>query len=246
MMNIKVNILTWYFLFISFICGYLNISLIIFFIVIIHELGHVTILKLLGYKINSINIYPFGGIINLSKDLNTPLLKEFIIASAGIFFQLILFLIMPYLLTNLHYHLFLKYNLAIILFNLIPIIPLDGAVFLNLFFNKFFSYKKSLLISNLFSFVFIFIYILFNYWYSLNNYLIISLFIYKTIEKIKNSPYLYNKFLLERYLNNYNFKYLSTKKGNLDILKIDTYQYFKENNKLISEKEKLQRRFDKP
>ena len=43
----------------------------------------------------------------------------------------------------------------------------------------------------------------------------------------------------------YKFKYISTKKGNLDILKIDTYQYFKESGKIVSEAKKLQERFDK-
>ena len=51
--------------------------------------------------------------------------------------------------------------------------------------------------------------------------------------------------LFERYLKKYKFKYISTKKGNLDILKIDTYQYFKESGKMVSEAKKLQERFDK-
>ena len=86
-------------------------------------------------------------------------------------------------------------------------------------------------------------YSFFNYWYSINNYCIISLFIYKTINYIKNNKIIYNKFLLERHLNNYHFKYLSLKKGPLDILKINTYQYFKEKNKIVSEKDKLKKRF---
>lgn len=75
--------------------------------------------------------------------------------------------------------------------------------------------------------------------------MIITLFIYKIYEAIKNYKYIYNRFLLERHLNNYNFRYLSTKKGNLDILKLDTYQYFKENSNIISEKEFLRKKFDK-
>ena len=63
--------------------------------------------------------------------------------------------------------------------------------------------------------------------------------------QVKDYKYIYNKFLLERYLKKYKFKYISTKKGNLDILKIDTYQYFKENEKIVSEAKKLQERFDK-
>ena len=246
MMNIKVNALTWYFLFIAFICGYINAGLIIFLIVILHELGHVIIIKILKYEIKEINIYPFGGIIKLDKDINTPLKSELLIAIAGITMQLILFFIMPYFLNHFHYNLFFKYNITIILFNLIPIEPLDGAKILNVLFNKFMPFKKSLYCSNIFSLLFILIYVFMNYWYSLNNYLIIVLFIYKTIDKIKNTKYIYNRFLLERYLNNYKFKYLSTKSGNLDILKIDTYQYFIEGRNIVSERKKLEKLFDKP
>ena len=64
-------------------------------------------------------------------------------------------------------------------------------------------------------------------------------------KQVKEYKYIYNKFLLERYLKKYKFKYISTKKGNLDILKIDTYQYFKEKGKIVSEAKKLQERFDK-
>ena len=62
---------------------------------------------------------------------------------------------------------------------------------------------------------------------------------------LKRQDYLYNKFLLERYLKKYKFNYISTKKGNLDILKLDTYQYFKEDEKIVSEAKKLEERFDK-
>ena len=57
--------------------------------------------------------------------------------------------------------------------------------------------------------------------------------------------YIYNRFLLERYLKKYKFKYLNTKVGTLDILKLDTYQYFKEDKKIVSEEKKLAERFDK-
>ena len=38
---------------------------------------------------------------------------------------------------------------------------------------------------------------------------------------------------------------INTKKGNLDILKIDTYQYFIKNDKVISEKSLLKKIYDR-
>ena len=243
---IKINPLTLYFLLLLFLCGFIKIGLIIFFIVIIHELGHVFFIKLFKYKIIDITIYPFGGIIKTNKDINTPTNKELLIASGGIIFQLILFIIIYLIPINiLTKELFYKYNLSIMLFNILPIIPLDGSIILNSLLNKMLSYKQSYYIYTIISILFTIIYLLFNYWFSLNNYLIVSLFIIKTYYAIKNYKYLKTRFLLERYLNKYDFKYISTKSGNLDILKLDTYQYFKEGNKIISEHTKLKEKFDK-
>lgn len=79
----------------------------------------------------------------------------------------------------------------------------------------------------------------------INLIIIIIFLVYKVAKEQVKIPEIYNKFLLERYLKKYKFKYISTKKGNLDILKIDTYQYFKERGKIVSEAKKLQERFDK-
>ena len=243
---IKVNCLTIYFLLILLFCGYLKVGLIIFFIVIIHELGHIFFIKLFKYKVQSITIYPFGGFTKISKDINTPINNELLIAIGGILFQTILFTFMHFLpLSIITKNLIYKYNLSIMLFNMLPIIPLDGSIIIQAMLNKHFSFKSSYYISLFISILGIILYVLSNYWFSLNNYLIISLFIVKTYYAYKNYSYIFNKFLLERYLNKYEFKYLSTKEGNLDILKLDTYQYFKEKGKIIGEDKKLREKFDK-
>lgn len=243
---IKVNFLTLYFLLLLFLCGFIKIGLIIFFIVILHELGHVFFIKLFKYKIIDITIYPFGGIIKTDKDINTPPNKELLIASGGIIAQMILFIVISFLPINiLTKELLYKYNLSIMFFNILPIIPLDGSIIINSLLNKVFSYKISYYLYIIISILFTIIYLLFNYWYSINNYLIVSLFIIKTYYAIKNYKYLKTRFLLERYLNKYDFKYISTKSGDLDILKLDTYQYFREQDCIISERKKLQEKFDK-
>ena len=73
-LKIKVNYLTLYFLLILFLCGYIKNALIIFGIVIFHELGHILISIILGYKIKSVELFPFGGITkidNIYKTLRT-------------------------------------------------------------------------------------------------------------------------------------------------------------------------------
>ncbi len=236
---IKLDYTSLYLLFILLICGYIKIGLFITFIILFHELGHVLVCLLFKYKILSITIYPFGGIINLEKDINTSPSKDIILSLAGIFMQIML---IPFLKNPL----LIKYNLSILTFNLLPIIPLDGANLLKAILNKYFSFKVSYKLYIFISIISIIMYIVFNYKYNINNYLIVSIFIYRVYKDIKDYKYIYNRFLLERYLKKYRFKYISTKKGTLDILKLDTYQFFREDESIVSEAKKLQEKFDKP
>ena len=242
---IKIDLFTIYFLLILLLSGYIKVGLIILFIVLMHEIGHLITIRYFKYKIIDCTIYPFGGITKIEKDINTPVKKEFLIAISGILMQVTLQIIIFFLpINSLTKAIFYKYNLSIMFFNMLPIIPLDGSIILKSVLNKYFSFKNSYIIYLVLSSISIILYMGFNYWYSINNYFIIFLFIYKTYESIKNYKYIYNRFLLERYLNNYKFNNISTKVGKLDILKIDTYQYFKDNNKIISERKKLREKFD--
>ena len=246
MKNIKISSLTIYFLILFFFCGLIKNALIIFLIILIHEMGHVFFIKLLGYKIISINIYPFGGITKVEKDLNTSINKELIIAWGGIFFQIFIYglIFLPFLSTYTK-ELIFSYNMSIMMFNMLPIIPLDGSIITSSFLNKFFSFQKSYVLTIIISIFNIILFLIIDYTNSLNNYLIIALLIYKTYEYYQNRNYIYNRFLLERFLKNFSFKNISTKKGNLNILKKDTYQYFIEKEGIKSEKVKLKEMFDK-
>ena len=154
----------------------------------------------------------------------------------GIIFQLFIFLITDNVII-------LKYNKYIMLFNLLPIIPLDGSKILFEIYALIMPYKKVIKYYYLTSFIFIIIYFIFNYKYNLNNYMIIILFIYKTIEVIKNRNILYEKFILERAL--YDIKFNKVKNKNEDINKYlkDTKYYYKYNNKIISDKEYLKNKY---
>lgn len=242
---IKINTFTLYFLCIAFLCGYIKVALLILFIVLAHEFGHVFFIKVFSYKIIDITIYPFGGITKVKKDLNIPLKHEFLIALGGVFAQTLLYGILLFPLRDITKSLFLKYNTAILFFNLLPIIPLDGSILLNTALSKFFSYQKSYYLYSGISIITIILYIVLNFYKALNNYFIIGLFCFKTYEAIKNYKYYYNRFLLERYLNDYTYKKIETRAGDLKILKRETFQFFKEGKNIVSEKKKLANRFDK-
>lgn len=242
---IKINSVTLYLLLILLITGYIKIGIIILSIVLFHELGHVVCAKICHFKVLSVNIYPFGGITKLEKDLNTSINKEIFVACGGFIFQIILWYIVSLIDINIHTKwLFNKYNFSILLFNLLPIIPLDGSIIINSIFNKFLPFKKSYILNIMLSLIMVLIYVFLNIWHALNNYMIVFILIYKIYDSYKMRKYIYNRFLLERYIKNYPYKKIETKKGGVDKLKLETYHYFKENNRVLSEKEMLQDIFD--
>lgn len=241
-----------YFLVLTFLfTGLIKNIIIIYLIVTIHEFGHIFIIKLLGYKINKVEIYPMGGVTTIDKKVNSSLYHEIWISIFGLIFQMILGLVIFFIyqnqLMNIRtYKLFYNYNKTIFLFNILPIIPLDGYHFLRSIWEYIFPFKLSFYISFIISILCIIAFITYNEIYSLNNYLIISFLIYKMITVYKDFKFSYVRFLMERYLYPLKYKKIKyEKKEDLAKLKKETYHYFKESNSFISEKKLLTKKFDK-
>ncbi len=129
-------------------------------LIIIHELGHILLGIYFKWKINKIIILPFGCLTKFDIDINTKLIEEFIVSISGIIFQYIFYILVR---NNFSYH-FVYINYFIIIFNLIPIIPLDGSKILNIIINKLTNFYNSLYISSIISFILILVLniILFN------------------------------------------------------------------------------------
>lgn len=206
----KVNILTYIFLILSMLSGYGREMFIIYFILIIHEIGHYILFRYYNIDVNKITLYPYGGVIDNDMLINTNSKKVLLISLGGILMQLILYLVV-YLMYSLgfinysFYDMFNKYNLYIILFNLIPIYPLDGFKILNSLLELILSFKFSLKISVIFNFVFIILFFLYLYIYKINNYIIIIFLLCSLVNYIKSIKYIINKFYLERVI--YDIKY---------------------------------------
>ena len=245
--KIEIKSITYYFLILCFLCGMIKNVLILFLIVIIHELGHIIVIKILKYKIENITIYPFGGITNINKLINSSITKDLFIAVSGVIFQYILIKILITIIPFSYHTLNLinTYNKTIIIFNLLPIVPLDGSKIVFDILSYFFSYKKSYFFTLIVSIIFLIIFMNYNVIYSLNNYLIISVLVYYIIKYYKDFKYIFNKFLLERiiYKLKYNGIINNTKK--ITDLKKEKLHYFKEKNIYINERKKISKRFDK-
>lgn len=241
-------------IFLALISGLFKDVLALFFIIMIHEAGHVFVSTLFGWDIKRIDITIAGGFITYEEEIDKPFNEEVLIALSGFLFQAILFLTCLFLkefrvMDNKLFFMLNKYNLSIFLFNLLPIVPLDGSKILHTFFCMFFSYKKSLKLINYTSVITLLIiicYFLFSKAKIEYGYIFILLFVIKKIiRQIKDVPYLFNRFLFERFLYGTNVrKYVYVKNGRLDSFKRRKKHYFLIGKHYYDERFVLSKRFD--
>ena len=136
--------------------------------IFLHELGHMLAAQLVGVEVKSIVIWLLGGLTNLSRKAEKPF-HHLIISAAGplvnvilaflcvLFYLFISFLIMPNFqneglflwaqtFVNLFFSLTLV-NLILIVFNILPIYPLDGGNILHSIMEMLFGKSNADLIT---------------------------------------------------------------------------------------------------
>lgn len=199
----KIHIFTYVLCLICCFTGQFKLFITFLIIILFHEFGHILGALITGCNVERVVILPFGGLTILKYPLNIRMIKEFIIVIMGPLFQMILYL----LLKNNGLYYFKEINLFLFIFNLLPIIPLDGYRLLNIVLNKLFNFKLSLYISSYVSFIFLILNFIFLFIYKNFVFLVTFFFLfYKTIHEYNLINFIYNKFLYERYSKNISFK----------------------------------------
>lgn len=126
-----------------------NILIIAFLFVFIHECAHYITAKLLKYNINSLEIFPFGGVLKINESIIVNPFHEILISIAGPLSNIVFAFIFNNIIkiNNIgNYNLLLEcieINLMIGIFNLLPIIPLDGGRIVRAYLSMVLGYRKS-------------------------------------------------------------------------------------------------------
>jgi len=218
--------------------------IILFSIILIHEMGHIFGSIIFKWDFSKVTIYPFGGCTIFNTNVNRNLKEEFVILIFGPMFQIIYTIIIFILYKNnliiyKTYDIFISYSIPILFFNMLPIYPLDGGRIVNILSNYLLPFKKGNRIVISISLMFLIIFCLNNLNY--NKVVMISLIIFELFKYYKDQDNIYNKFLLERYLNNYSFKKYKLIK-NEDMYKEKRNIIFYKN-KYLTEKDYLSKRY---
>jgi stage IV sporulation protein FB len=132
--------------------GYFVEMLTLFVVVMIHELGHIAAARSYGWRILKLELLPFGGVAETDEWGTSPALEELVVALAGPFHH-----IWMVLLSFLFYEVglwskewsdyFIRGNLMIAGFNLLPIHPLDGGRILQALLSYVMPYRRSIAVT---------------------------------------------------------------------------------------------------
>ena len=202
----EIHKLTYLFILLSILTASFHLLCFISFLLIVHEMGHFLMASLLGIKVDKIYIYPFGGIAKFYLPLNSSFLMEFLILISGPIAQEIAKNILLLCFPG-YQSMIITYHYGILFFNLLPIYPLDGGKLVHLLLSFFYPYKKSFQVTIILSYLSILGIFLINISnIKINLIILISFLIYKVGIEKKKINYLYESFLLERYIHNYHFK----------------------------------------
>ena len=203
---------TYYIMALGFVLTGYYLNLFVFTsLILIHELGHFLVATIFHFHVEKIIIYPYGGLTKIEDLINQDINEELLIATAGVLMQFLFYLGIVFLhkqgfIRDYTMNLYTLYNHQMIFFNLLPIYPLDGSKIINLLLSKFFNYYFSNNMTIMISFATIVLIVGCNVYYcNYSNLMIMGLLLRYLWDFFQKRKFLYQRFLLERYL--YTFHY---------------------------------------
>ncbi|MTH52988.1 stage IV sporulation protein FB [Bacillus mangrovi] len=180
---------------------------ILLVIVLVHELGHAVCAAYFSWRIKSIMLLPFGGAAEMEEHGNRPVKEELAVILAGPLQHLPMqgaaLLAQFYgIITPESYALFTFYNLSILLFNLLPIWPLDGGKLMFILFSLYKPFPSAHKWMMVFSACALLVYkgaVLAFFPFQLNLWMITVFLCYSLFMEYKQRHFIHLRFLMDRY-----------------------------------------------
>lgn len=118
----------------------------IFLVVFAHELAHVVTAQIFGLQVKEIEMYPFGGAIKMGSLLELNPTHEIIVSLAGPIANIMIatiYVALDYRLNMGGHEYFIRANLMLACFNILPALPLDGGRAIRAMLSKEIGLKNS-------------------------------------------------------------------------------------------------------
>lgn len=163
-MRFRIDLKIFLFVILFYFTKQIEIYAMIMLFAIVHEFGHLLAGLLLGMKPEKMEIMPYGVSISFKltpKDYNKKIkcgnqleLKKIFVALAGPITNIIIMIIVCKMNINIFFALMILYsNLLLVLFNLLPIYPLDGGRVIKGILHIFLGKQKAEKYTNYVSFI---------------------------------------------------------------------------------------------
>lgn len=178
---------------------------ILFTIILIHELGHYVMASRYHWQIQSIVLWVFGGVMHTTEASNRPVKEDIVVTIAGPLQHIWMFAVIygctfidavPTSVLQTAFY----YNWLLLVFNLLPIYPLDGGKLLFYILSLFLPFKKAHQYTYRFSIsacILLFLSLIL-YPFTLSAFLLLIFLIWENYREWKQHPYIFMRFLLHR------------------------------------------------
>lgn len=224
---------------IAFLTGTFVQLFMIFAIVIFHELGHYTVAMVFKWRIQRIMIWIFGGVMETDEHGNKPVKEEVLVTLAGPFQHVIIYGILYVcsvgsLLPEMYLQELAMYNAIILLFNLLPIWPLDGGKLIFCATTSFLSYQKGYYIVIIWSMIMCVLLLgiqLSVFGFNLSFFLLMSFLFVENFREWKRRFFVFMRFLLQRYYGNTVFKKIRPLTATPKMSLMEIFTRFERNKK---------------
>ena len=110
-------------------------------IVCIHEYGHYYFAKKFNFKIEKVEIMPFGAFLSLEDYGMHHIVEELVMLLGGLVTHFVLYILISCFFTSEY---LLAVNRLVLIFNLLPIYPLDGSKILLLLLSLVVDYYQAI------------------------------------------------------------------------------------------------------
>ncbi|WP_409301930.1 M50 family metallopeptidase [Peribacillus sp. SCS-155] len=207
LLKIRIHPTLWIVLGIAVLTAHFVPAIMLLITVFVHELGHAAAAHYFRWRVKAVSLLPFGGSVETEEYGNKSMKEDFIVILAGPLQHLWLIggaflLYSSAILPPDWYKQFVTMNLIILLFNLLPIWPLDGGklVFLavSLFHSFLEAHRLTLMASAVSAFLCLGILTLIHH-FNLNVWIIAGFIAFSLWGEWRQRYYVFLRFLLERH-----------------------------------------------
>lgn len=205
--KIQIHPLLWMVIALAVATAHFIELMMVLLIIFVHEMGHGAAASFFSWRIKKIALLPFGGVAEMDEHGNRPLKEELIVVLAGplqhvwmIGVAYILYLIG--IVPEKWHSLFIEYNLMVLLFNLLPIWPLDGGKLIFILFSLNDSFQEAHLrtiYSSIGALIIFSIVLMIIAPLTLNVWVIIGFLAFSLHYEWKQRRFIFMRFLMERH-----------------------------------------------